>query len=99
MVQVEAADPVIEIFERAVERYGCPEGVMTDRGSAFHSWKGLSRFEALLEDYEINYFLAREAAVKGYVAYCTSCVWSDFFFPRLTIFFLILFTVSLLGRS
>ena len=67
MVPVEAADPVIESFERAVERYGRPEGVMTDRGSAFHSWKGLSRFEALLEDYEINYFLAREAAVNGKV--------------------------------
>ena len=40
-----------------------------------------------------------DADRKGYVAYCTSCVWSDFFFPRLTIFFLILFTVSLLGRS
>jgi transposase InsO family protein len=40
---------------------------MTDRGSAFHSWKGLSRFEALLEEYEINYFLAQEAAVNGKV--------------------------------
>ncbi len=67
MTPTEKADPVIESFDLAVQRYGRPEGVMTDRGSAFHSWKGLSRFEALLEDYEINYYLAKEAAVNGKV--------------------------------
>jgi transposase-like protein len=64
MVPTEQADAVIEAFEMAVQRYGRPEGVMNDRGSAFHSWKGLSRFEALLEEYEINYFLAKSASVK-----------------------------------
>ena len=67
MAPSEKADPVIESFDQAVLRYGRPDGVMTDRGSAFHSWKGLSRFEALLEDYEINYFMAKEAAVNGKV--------------------------------
>ena len=67
LVPVEAADPVITSFEHAVQRYGRPEGVMSDRGSAFHSWRGLSRFEALLEEYEVNYFLAKEAAVNGKV--------------------------------
>ena len=67
VVPVEAADPVIGCFEQSVQRYGRPEGVMSDRGSAFHSWRGLSRFEALLEEYEINYFLAKEAAVNGKV--------------------------------
>lgn len=67
MVPTEQADPVIESMEASVRRYGRPEGVMSDRGSAFHSWKGLSRFEALLEEYEINYFLAQEAAVNGKV--------------------------------
>jgi len=67
MAPTEQADPVIESFEQAVRRYGRPEGVMSDRGSAFHSWKGLSRFEALLEEYEINYYLAKEAAVNGKV--------------------------------
>ena len=67
MAPSEQADPVIESFELAVQRYGRPDGVMSDRGSAFHSWKGLSRFEALLEEYEINYYLAREAAVNGKV--------------------------------
>jgi transposase InsO family protein len=67
LVSVEAADPVIACFEQAVQRYGRPEGAMSDRGSAFHSWRGLSRFEALLEEYEVNYFLAKEAAVNGKV--------------------------------
>lgn len=67
IVSSERADAVIESFGGAVRRYGRPEGVMTDRGSAFHSWKGLSRFEALLEEYEINHFLAKEAAVNGKV--------------------------------
>jgi transposase InsO family protein len=67
MVPVEAADPVISCFEQALERYGRPEGVMSDRGSAFHAWRGLSRFEALLEEYEVNYYLAKEAAVNGKV--------------------------------
>ena len=67
LVPVEAADPVVSCFEKAVQRYGRPEGVMSDRGSAFHSWRGLSRFEALLEEYEVNYFLAKEAAVNGKV--------------------------------
>jgi transposase InsO family protein len=67
MVAAEAADPVIACFEQAVQRYGRPEGVMSDRGSAFHAWRGLSRFEALLEEYEVNYYLAKEAAVNGKV--------------------------------
>ena len=67
MVSVEAAEPVIGCFEQCVQRYGRPEAVMSDRGSAFHSWRGLSRFEALLEDYEVNFHLAKEAAVNGKV--------------------------------
>ena len=67
MAPSESADPVITCFEEAVQRYGRPDGVMSDRGSAFHSWRGLSRFEALLEEYEINYYLAKNAAVNGKV--------------------------------
>jgi transposase InsO family protein len=67
MVPSESAAPVIECFEQSVQRYGRPEGAMSDRGSAFHSWKGLSRFEALLEEYEINYYLAKKASVNGKV--------------------------------
>ncbi len=44
LVPSESADPVIATFERSVERYGKPEAVMSDCGSTFHSWRGLSRF-------------------------------------------------------
>lgn len=67
MAPAESAEPVIQCFEESVQRYGCPEGAMSDRGSAFHSWKGLSRFEALLEEYEVDYYLAKNAAVNGKV--------------------------------
>ena len=67
MVPTEQADHVIKSFDLSVQRYGRPDGVMSDRGSAFHSWKGLSRFEALLEEYEINYYLSKDAAVNGKV--------------------------------
>ncbi len=67
LAPVEAADPVITCFERAVERYGKPEAVMSDRGAAFHSWRGLSRFQALLEEYEINFVLSSEPQTNGKV--------------------------------
>lgn len=65
LVPAEAADPVITCFEGAVERYGKPEAVMSDRGSAFHSWRGISRFQKLLEEHEINFVLATEPQTNG----------------------------------
>jgi len=65
LLRSEHADGVIETFDGSVTRYGKPEGVMSDRGSAFHSWKGLSRFQALLEEYGIDFYLAQEAEVNG----------------------------------
>ena len=67
LLKSEHADGAIESFEQSVARYGKPEAVMTDRGAAFHSWKGLSRFEALLEEHGIDHYLAKEAAVNGKV--------------------------------
>jgi 1-deoxy-D-xylulose-5-phosphate synthase len=51
----ERADLVIDTFEQAVTRYGRPEMVMHDKGSAFWSWKGISRFSRLLEEMGIEY--------------------------------------------
>lgn len=65
LLQSEHADGTIAAFEESLARYGKPEGVMTDRGAAFHSFKGVSRFERLLEELEISHFLAREPAVNG----------------------------------
>lgn len=65
LLRSEHADGVIRAFEESVTRYGKPEGVMTDRGAAFHAFRGISRFERLLEELEISHFLAQEAAVNG----------------------------------
>lgn len=67
LVQSETADTVTRSFEEAVAQHGKPERAMSDRGSAFHSWRGLSRFERMLEDYEINFHLAKKPQVNGKV--------------------------------
>lgn len=50
----ERADAVITAFEQAVARYGKPEAVMHDGGSAFWAWRGASRFTRLLEEYGVD---------------------------------------------
>lgn len=65
LLRSEHADGVITEFDAAVARYGKPDGVMSDRGSAFHSWRGLTRFETLLEEYGIDHYLAKEPQVNG----------------------------------
>jgi putative transposase len=61
----ERADMVIRTFEEAVNRHGRPEQVMHDRGSAFWSWKGISRFTALLEEMGIDQVVAQEKETNG----------------------------------
>ena len=50
----ERADAVIGAFEAAVLRYGKPEALMHDGGSAFWAWKGSSRFTRILEEYGVD---------------------------------------------
>lgn len=61
----ERADLVIQTFERAVTRYGRPERVMHDRGSAFWAWKGISRFTALLTEMGIDQVVAVDKEANG----------------------------------
>lgn len=49
----------ITIMRKAINRYGRPEGLLTDRGMQFHSWRTMSRFEKLLESLWIEHILAR----------------------------------------
>ncbi len=50
----ERADLVIDTFEEAVRKHGRPEMVLHDKGSAFWSWRGISRFTALLVEMGID---------------------------------------------
>jgi len=63
----ERAEMVIRTFEEAVERHGKPERVMHDRGSAFWSWRGISRFTALLEEMEVEQLPVKHKEHNGKV--------------------------------
>lgn len=63
----ERADMVIETFEQAVTRHGKPEMVMHDRGSAFWSWRGISRFTNLLTELGIDQVVAKHKEHNGKV--------------------------------
>ena len=61
----ERADMVIKTFEDAVARHGRPERVMDDKGSAFWSWRGISRFTELLTEMGIDQVVAEKKEWNG----------------------------------
>ena len=63
----ERADLVIETFEAAIARHGRPEMVLHDKGSAFWSWNGISRFTRLLEELEVAQIVAEHKEWNGKV--------------------------------
>lgn len=63
----ERAEMVISTFEDAVARHGKPEMVMHDRGSAFWSWRGISRFTALLAELGVDQVVAEHKEHNGKV--------------------------------
>lgn len=63
----ERADLVTATFEEAVRRHGRPERVMHDKGSAFWSWRGISRFTELLTEMGIDQIVAEHKEWNGKV--------------------------------
>jgi putative transposase len=63
----ERAQIVIDTFEEAVRRHGKPERLMHDRGAGFWSWRGISRFTALLTEMGIDQVVAEEKEHNGKV--------------------------------
>ena len=61
----ERADFVIETFEDAIARHGKPEMVLHDKGAAFWSWRGVSRFTAYLTELGIDQIVAQEKEWNG----------------------------------
>jgi transposase InsO family protein len=61
----ERAAMVVETFEAAVARHGKPEMVLHDKGSAFWSWRGISRFTALLTEMEVEQIAAENKETNG----------------------------------
>lgn len=52
------AEKVIDTFKMAVEEHGLPQQILTDRGTQFHSWKGITRFEKTLDRLGVKHILA-----------------------------------------
>ena len=63
----ERADMVVETFEKAVELHGRPERVIHDKGGAFWSWRGISRFTALLTELGIDQVVCEHKEWNGKV--------------------------------
>ena len=63
----ERAELVVKTFEEAVARHGRPESVMDDKGSAFWSWRGISRFTELLTEMGIDQIVAKHKEWNGKV--------------------------------
>ena len=61
----ERADLVIQTFSDAVSRHGKPEMVMNDKGSAFWSWRGISRFTQLLTELGVDQIVAKHKEWNG----------------------------------
>jgi putative transposase len=61
----ERADLVINTFEDAVQQHGRPERVMNDKGSAFWSWRGISRFTEVLTEMGIDQVVADHKEWNG----------------------------------
>lgn len=67
VTDTERADVVIEAFEDAIARHGKPEMVLHDRGAAFWSWRGISRFTAYLTELGIDQIAAEDKELNGKV--------------------------------
>jgi putative transposase len=77
--ETERADMVLATFERAVEQHGRPERVMHDKGSAFWSWRGISRFTALLTELDIDQEVAEHKEWNGKVEVFNANLHKEFF--------------------
>lgn len=55
----QSSDNINMVFQEAVENYGLPSQLLTDRGSQFYSWKGINSFQELLANLGVEHILAR----------------------------------------
>ncbi len=70
---------VIDTFESSVARHGRPEKVLSDGGSAFHSWRGVGRFTSLLTELEVDQIIAENPETNGKLEALNGNIRSEFF--------------------
>jgi len=61
----EKAEVVLATVEAAVTRYGKPEWLMSDGGSCFYAWRGISQFTRYLEELGCDQLIAKKAHING----------------------------------
>lgn len=47
------------VLRDAIEKYGLPRQLLTDRGGQFYSWKGITSFQELLGNLEVEHILTK----------------------------------------
>lgn len=77
----ERADGLVQAFDAAVNRYGRPEMVLHDKGSAFWSWRGISQFTHLLTELGIDQIPAKHKEWNGKLEALNGNVRKEFFRP------------------
>jgi putative transposase len=63
----ERLETILEALQEAMNRHGLPSMIMSDGGSAFHSWRGQSQFIQFLEDFGIDHYLSKLPRINGKV--------------------------------
>ena len=53
------AELAIKTVEKAIQRYGRPERVLSDRGPQFHAWNGVSEFDKFLADFLTDHSITK----------------------------------------
>lgn len=79
VAESEQAAVVVAAFEEAVRRHGRPEAVLHDKGSAFWSWRGISRFTELLTELGIDQVVAEFKEWNGKAEVFNANLHKEFF--------------------
>jgi putative transposase len=53
------AELAIETVTNAIQRYGRPERILSDRGPQFHAWNGVSQFDDFLADFLVDHTVTK----------------------------------------
>ncbi len=67
LADAERVNVVIEALNKCITLHGKPETIMSDGGSAFYSWRGISKFTSFLEEFGIDQIVAKIPRVNGKV--------------------------------
>ena len=55
----QTGDNITAVFHEAVDKYGLPSQLLTDRGSQFASWKGINAFQEMLGNLGVEHILTK----------------------------------------